>query len=51
MTVRFNTDKNINRREAFTAPNVPQSEHPHGLSDMDFDALFTKDKPIIMELI
>jgi len=25
----------------------PQSEHPHGLSDMDFDALFTKDKPII----
>ncbi len=25
----------------------PQSEHPHGLSDDDFDALFTKDKPII----
>ena len=25
----------------------PQSEHPHGLSDKDFDALFTKDKPII----
>ena len=25
----------------------PQSEHPHGLSDRDFDALFTKDKPII----
>jgi xylulose-5-phosphate/fructose-6-phosphate phosphoketolase len=24
-----------------------QSEHPHGLSDKDFDALFTKDKPII----
>jgi xylulose-5-phosphate/fructose-6-phosphate phosphoketolase len=23
------------------------SEHPHGLSDPDFDALFTKDKPII----
>jgi xylulose-5-phosphate/fructose-6-phosphate phosphoketolase len=23
------------------------SEHPHGLSDRDFDALFTKDKPII----
>ena len=22
-------------------------EHPHGLSDNDFDALFTKDKPII----
>jgi xylulose-5-phosphate/fructose-6-phosphate phosphoketolase len=25
----------------------PHSEHPHGLSDADFDALFTKDKPII----
>ena len=25
----------------------PASEHPHGLSDMDFDTLFTKDKPII----
>jgi len=24
-----------------------QSEHPHGLSDKDFDLLFTKDKPII----
>ena len=25
----------------------PASEHPHGLSDNDFDALFTRDKPII----
>ena len=25
----------------------PKSEHPHGLSDRDFDALFTKNKPII----
>jgi xylulose-5-phosphate/fructose-6-phosphate phosphoketolase len=25
----------------------PQSEHPHGLSDKDFDVLFTRDKPII----
>jgi xylulose-5-phosphate/fructose-6-phosphate phosphoketolase len=25
----------------------PPSEHPHGLSDKDFDMLFTKDKPII----
>jgi xylulose-5-phosphate/fructose-6-phosphate phosphoketolase len=25
----------------------PQREHPHGLSDKDFDALFTKDKPVI----
>jgi xylulose-5-phosphate/fructose-6-phosphate phosphoketolase len=26
---------------------VPSSEHPHGLSDRDFDSLFTQDKPII----
>jgi xylulose-5-phosphate/fructose-6-phosphate phosphoketolase len=26
---------------------MPSSEHPHGLSDRDFDSLFTKDKPII----
>ena len=25
----------------------PQSEHPHGLSDAEFDALFTRDKPVI----
>jgi xylulose-5-phosphate/fructose-6-phosphate phosphoketolase len=25
----------------------PDSEHPHGLSDRDFDSLFTKDKPVI----
>ena len=25
----------------------PQTEHPHGLSDVDFDDLFTKDKPVI----
>ena len=25
----------------------PQTEHPHGLNDNDFDSLFTKDKPII----
>lgn len=25
----------------------PASEHPHGLSDRDFDSLFTTDKPII----
>ena len=25
----------------------PQSEHPHGLSDKEFDILFTTDKPII----
>jgi xylulose-5-phosphate/fructose-6-phosphate phosphoketolase len=25
----------------------PSSEHPHGMTDRDFDSLFTKDKPII----
>ena len=25
----------------------PANEHPHGLSDTDFDRLFTRDKPII----
>jgi xylulose-5-phosphate/fructose-6-phosphate phosphoketolase len=25
----------------------PESEHPHGLSDADFDSLFTPDKPVI----
>ena len=25
----------------------PSSEHPHGLSDKDFDSIFTDDKPII----
>src|SRR5689334_21926269 len=26
---------------------VPDTEHPHGLSDREFDALFTPDKPVI----
>ena len=25
----------------------PDTEHPHGLSDREFDALFTTDKPIV----
>ena len=25
----------------------PATEHPHGLSDKDFDSLFTADKPVI----
>jgi len=25
----------------------PETEHPHGLSDKDFDDLFTKDKPVV----
>jgi xylulose-5-phosphate/fructose-6-phosphate phosphoketolase len=26
---------------------TPQSEHPHGLSERDFDGLFTADRPVI----
>jgi xylulose-5-phosphate/fructose-6-phosphate phosphoketolase len=26
---------------------MPETEHPHGLSDREFDGLFTKDKPVI----
>ena len=26
---------------------VPDTEHPHGLSDREFDSLFTPDKPVI----
>jgi xylulose-5-phosphate/fructose-6-phosphate phosphoketolase len=26
---------------------VPDTEHPHGLSDRDFDGLFTVDKPVV----
>ena len=25
----------------------PESEHPHGMSDAEFDALFTTDRPVI----
>jgi xylulose-5-phosphate/fructose-6-phosphate phosphoketolase len=25
----------------------PRTEHPHGLSDAEFDSIFTRDKPII----
>src|SRR5262245_63195085 len=25
----------------------PQGEHPHGLSDRDFDEMFTIDKPVV----
>ena len=25
----------------------PSSEHPHGLSDSEYDSLFTRDKPIV----
>jgi xylulose-5-phosphate/fructose-6-phosphate phosphoketolase len=26
---------------------IPKTEHPHGLSDADFDAIFTKHQPIV----
>ena len=26
---------------------MPESEHPHGMSDKEFDSLFTTDKPVI----
>ncbi len=26
---------------------MPQEEHPHGMPDREFDALFTRDKPVI----
>ncbi len=35
----------INVVDLMTLP--PRSEHPHGLSERDFDELFTRDKPII----
>ena len=25
----------------------PESEHPHGLSDTEFDSLFTRDRPVV----
>jgi len=30
-----------------SVPTAARYEHPHGLSDRDFDSLFTLDKPII----
>jgi xylulose-5-phosphate/fructose-6-phosphate phosphoketolase len=29
---------------------LPDTEHPHGFSDRDFDALFTTNKPVIFNL-
>jgi xylulose-5-phosphate/fructose-6-phosphate phosphoketolase len=26
---------------------LPDTEHPHGLSDQEFDTLFTRDRPVI----
>ncbi len=26
---------------------LPATEHPHGMTDFEFDALFTRDKPVI----
>src|SRR5678810_148629 len=35
----------INVVDLFTLQ--PSTEHPHGLTDQDFDSLFTVDKPVI----
>lgn len=35
------------RKRCPNLPHVACFEHPHGLSDEEFDALFTKDKPVI----
>lgn len=40
LSIRF-----VNVVDLFTL--TPRTEHPHGLSDRDFDSLFTTDKPII----
>jgi xylulose-5-phosphate/fructose-6-phosphate phosphoketolase len=32
---------------ALFAVSQPQAEHPHGISDKEFEVLFTPDKPII----
>ncbi|MCB1749049.1 MAG: phosphoketolase family protein [Gammaproteobacteria bacterium] len=40
LKVRF-----VNVVDLFTL--VPPAEHPHGLSDVDFDTLFTIDKPVV----
>ena len=40
LTIRF-----INVVDLFRMQ--PAGEHPHGLSDRDFDSLFTKDRPVI----
>jgi xylulose-5-phosphate/fructose-6-phosphate phosphoketolase len=29
---------------------VPNTEHPHGMTDREFEALFTPDKPVIFNL-
>ncbi|HEY9888559.1 MAG TPA: phosphoketolase family protein, partial [Candidatus Obscuribacterales bacterium] len=40
LKVRF-----VNVVDLFTL--MPEHEHPHGLSDRDFDSLFTPDKPVV----
>jgi xylulose-5-phosphate/fructose-6-phosphate phosphoketolase len=40
LKVRFVNVVDLNRMQ-------PLKEHPHGLSDRDFDSLFTEDKPVI----
>src|SRR5258708_11231081 len=35
----------VNVVDLFTL--VPHTEHPHGMTDREFEALFTRDKPVI----
>jgi xylulose-5-phosphate/fructose-6-phosphate phosphoketolase len=28
----------------------PREQHPHGLSDKDFDRLFTRDRPVVLPI-
>ncbi|MGE0862063.1 MAG: phosphoketolase [Gammaproteobacteria bacterium] len=35
----------VNVVDLFTL--VPREEHPHGLTDRDFDTLFTRDRPVV----
>ena len=43
----LSTDEALVRHQAAHVSTNAQGEHPHGLSDDRFDALFTRDKPVI----
>ena len=37
----------VRQRRRPDAPAADESEHPHGLTDTEFDSLFTTDRPIV----
>ena len=43
----FPTSRSASSTWSICSSCSPSTEHPHGLSDRDFDQLFTVDKPII----